>query len=146
MGLLPPPTHDQEGRHAERRTQGNRSPIIPVVEGIGLVRIAVPVTSGNATENTVAEIVIVFGATGGTNGPKAADHPKPHERSCNLQFCNTLCPFRVGTMERRDPQRRSATFTTSPLGHRLHAAAIPYPRHDPDRNRYRKRDQNNQHE
>jgi hypothetical protein len=94
--------------------------------------------ASEAMESVGVGIIAVFGAAGGACGPNAADQTKSHHQPRLPQLCNLFRPFCVSTTQRRNAQRRAATFTTNPLGHHLHTAPIPHVQHNRDRDRHRK--------
>ena len=91
-----------------------------------------------AMKSMSAGIIVVFGAAGGAYGPNVADKTKPHHQLRVPQRCYPSRPLCVSTTQRRDAQHRAATFTTSSLGHHLHAAPVANVQHNRDRERHRK--------
>jgi hypothetical protein len=89
-------------------------------------------------ESVGAGIMVVFCAAGGACGPNAADQTKSHHQPFVQQRRSLFRPFCVSTTQRRNAQRRAATFTTTPLGRHLHAAPVPYVQHNRYRGRHRK--------
>jgi hypothetical protein len=122
-----------------KRSNENKS----LLRGVGLALIVGHAAANDAKESVSAGVIVVFGAARGAYCPNAADQTKPHNRPRVLQRRSPFRPFRVSTTQRRNAQRRAATFAASSLGHRPHTAPVPHVQHNRDRDRHRKRNHDN---